>query len=208
MEKDKVTPEEKLLKIIENPETQKPAAAAAPAPAPAGAKKAGGAFAFGGIKINKDLLKAVNLRAVNKAVIGLSIALTVFWIFDFIRTGQRLRLEMARVIASPEVFGEGAKKAPQAGFSIAEVVEQSRKRNIFSFLPPKAEAAAGQQQEISDLKIVGIIWSDNPQAMIESARDQKTYLLSAGEQLNEFTIKKIFRNKVVVAKEDREWELR
>lgn len=142
MEKDKVTPEEKLLKIIENPETAKEKPPLDAKPKGVEIKNAGALFK--GIKINKELFKQVNLRLINKAVIGLGILLTIFWFFDFITMGQKSGVEMAKVIASPDVFEEGAKKAAQPELSIGEVAAQARKRNIFSFLPPKAEAAAGE----------------------------------------------------------------
>jgi len=61
---------------------------------------------------------------------------------------------------------------------------------------------------VKNLKLVGILWSENPQVMIEDTKQTKTYLLSIGETIGELQIKRILKDKVVVGKDDVEWEIR
>jgi len=68
-------------------------------------------------------------------------------------------------------------------------------------------------KELKDFKLVGIIWSRNPEVMIENAKDSRTYTLKKGESLNEqFKIKEISRNSTILevnlGSGTREYELR
>lgn len=77
--------------------------------------------------------------------------------------------------------------------------------------PPKSEAngsSADIAEKISNLKLVGVIWSNNPQVMIEDVKGNRTYLLSIGEEMGEIKVKKIFMDKVVLEIEGQEEELR
>ena len=68
-------------------------------------------------------------------------------------------------------------------------------------------------EEIKALKLVGIIWSQNPEVMIENSKDSRTYTLKKGEALNEeFKVKEISRNSatltVTTEAGSKEYELR
>jgi len=68
-------------------------------------------------------------------------------------------------------------------------------------------------EELKDFKLVGIIWSQNPEVMIENAKDSRTYTLKKGESFNEqFKIKEISRNSAILevnlGSGTREYELR
>jgi type II secretory pathway component PulC len=44
--------------------------------------------------------------------------------------------------------------------------------------------------------------------MIEDTAEQKTYFLSTGENLKNITVKKIFKDKVILNRDGQEFELR
>ena len=49
------------------------------------------------------------------------------------------------------------------------------------------------------LKLVGIIWSANPEVMIENSKDSRTYTLKKGESLSDqFKIKEISRSSAIL----------
>jgi len=205
---DNLTPEEKLLKIIENPEIEKRRT-------PLGIKervveiKAVGAW-FKGLHIDKNTLKYINLRMANKIVAVLCGFLTIFLVFDFIVAGSNLKKRLKEVITAEATPTIDEKKLSTPPINIAEVLAQTRERNIFTFLPSKTEPVIATDVflVISNLKLVGVIWSDNPQAMIEDTKEQRTYLLNTGEQMGKIKIKKIFRDKVILDIEGQEKELR
>jgi type II secretory pathway component PulC len=203
------TPEEKLLKIIENPQAKKDTSGQAGSAA--AAKKAGVWLAR--LRIDKDAFKRLNLQTASKAIVVVCVIFTVLFVVDFFRTGSRLKERFKKVKAEAAARPDTAKSKLSAQISVTDVIANSRRRNIFTFLPSSNVAQAeGMPQDVaqilSNLKLVGIIWSANPQAMIESVKDQKTYLLNTGEQIDILTIKKIYKDKVMLGKDKQEWELR
>ena len=104
------------------------------------------------------------------------------------------------------------KKVTIPNVNIEEVLAQAKRRNVFTFLPEPSQAQASLAPDITEMlsnfKLVGIIWSNSPQAMIENPKEQRTFLLSQGEQIGQVKIKKIFQDKVVIEVEGQEQELR
>ena len=208
MEKENITPEEKLLKIIESGQAEKRK--------PPGVlnktqgKKKNLAVWFQSIRINKDTLKFFNLQSVNRIIIAVCILITVFFIFDFFRFNIQLKNRFAYAISGMAGVAPENEKPIFPELNTADILNQVKARNIFTFFPEKIQQTqqAVDSEMISNLKLVGIIWSDKPQTMIENTKEQKTYLLSTGENIGEVKIKKILRDKVVLSLEDKEWELR
>jgi len=214
LERDRITPEEKLLKIIENSGAQKAKIQLGLKAKPLDIKTITAklkSFKFNKKEI-KNLIKQINLRLVNKIVTALCGLLTIFWLFDFIRVGSSLKNRFERVIQIPTASAAQEIAVLIPAVNLGEVLIQAKKRNMFTLLPAptKAEGSAAQEtvQKVTNLKLVGIIWSNNPQAMIENSTDQRTSLLSTGEKLGDITIKKIFRDKVILEINGEEQELR
>jgi len=209
MQQDNITPEEKLLKIIENP-------------ARSSLKQKihlpGGSFLskFKTLPVfakNKIKIKEINLHTLNQVLIGLGILLSAVLIFVFIKQSFGFSMRLKNIAAGASLKQAENKKTLVLDAGLKEMLSEASKRNMFSFIPPKPASATMQisveiAQIIANLKLVGVIWSDKPQAMIEDSKEKKTYLLSAGEQIGVITIEKIFKDKVVLKKGDQEWELR
>lgn len=213
MPQDKLTPEEKLLKIIENPQTEKGRAG------PRGFTKAGSLKAalevwLKKIRLNKVSLKNINLKIVNKIALALCVILTIFFVFDFISFGNISLKKISKITAEAAVPEVKAKKINLQKINFAETINLAKRHNIFSFLPPVDNSGQANnvppeaRQVVTNLKLVGIIWSDAPQAMIENIKEQKTYLLSAGDKIDMLSLKKVLRDKIILSKDDMEWELR
>jgi len=90
-----------------------------------------------------------------------------------------------------------------------------KKRDIFKpqaavKKEPKVEETQPKKEEekpkeptikelISDYSLVGISWSDNPDAMIEDSKEKVTYFFKEGQTLkNGVKIKKIYKDKVIL----------
>ena len=208
--KDNITPEERLLKIIESPGIQK-----AKVYFSAKAKAINIKTLISQIKnfrLDKNIIKKVDLQLANKIVASLCGFITLFLIFDFFRVGNRLNSRFEKTLQVSKVAIREEEKIALPNVNIEEVLTQAKKRNVFTFLPAPVEGKQLPSQDITDkissLKLVGIIWSSSPQAMIENSKDQRTSLLSQGEQIGQVTIKKIFQDKVVIEVEGQEQELR
>lgn len=208
--KDKITPEEKLLKIIENPGMQRPKMSILTKIN----KVKIDAFVLRvkAFRFDRSLIKKLNLRIATKTLAVCCVLITIILIFDFLIAAGSIsrRLEKTLQLTNTSIAEE--KKTALPILNLEEVITQTKRRNMFTFLLATAEAQAGENQtrasKIPNLKLVGILWSSSPQVMIENTGDQRTYLLSQGEQVEQVTIKKIFRDKVVLELEGQEQELR
>ncbi|MFH1442363.1 MAG: hypothetical protein ABIH18_10045 [Candidatus Omnitrophota bacterium] len=207
MEKENITPEEKLLKIIESPGIQKQKST----PAQSKRNKNAG-ISVGWLKkfnIDREKLKNFNLKTANKISIGICVVFTVFGVSDFLKFKIQLDNRYQKIINGIAVSPGEPQKLIIPDVKLKILQEEIKKRNIFTFLPkPEIVEAAGTNDEIANLKLVGVIWSDNPQAMIEDLAGKRTYLVNQGEKIGELKVKKILKEKVILGKEDKEWQLR
>ncbi|MCM8789708.1 MAG: hypothetical protein NC916_01615, partial [Candidatus Omnitrophica bacterium] len=58
-----------------------------------------------------------------------------------------------------------------------------------------------------DLKLLGIIFGDNPQAIIEDAKNQKTYYLNREQSIGDFIVEDIRDGKVILDYQGQKFEL-
>lgn len=208
MVKDNTTPEERLLKIIEDPQVEKRKLASR-AKATAGAITNFGFFKR--FKIDKDVLKNIDLHAGNKIIAGICGIVTIFLIFDLIRINTNMGNRFQKLSSGAPVSKTDIKALAMPPINLDTVLREARRRNIFTFISQKPQdnsLVAQPADAIANLKLVGILWSSNPQAMIESTQENKTYLVNAGEQVGSFKIKTILREKVIIQKGEEQWELR
>lgn len=104
-------------------------------------------------------------------------------------------------------------------------LEKARSRDIFKFgrffekaveevaeevLPPEEIELMPSKLEQVEAKfsLVGIAWSEDPDAMIEDINTKKIYFLKRGETLDGMQIQAILRDRVVLSFEGEEIELR
>jgi len=209
MNAEHITPEEKLLKIIENPGTEKKSIYPLQ-------KKSSKGFLSGSSKLKekfaaKNLIKYASVNNLTKTIIILSLCFTLFLFIDFIKSSVSVkgRLESIKASEADKDKSTASKVSPKA--ELSEALVNAKNRNMFTFLPPKSQSVVEVEdlsRVLADIKLVGILWSDNPQAMVENNKEQKTYLLNKGDQFGKFKIKKIFQDKVILESGNQEWELR
>ncbi|MFH0940353.1 MAG: hypothetical protein V1840_00670 [Candidatus Omnitrophota bacterium] len=202
-----LTPEEKLLRIIESPPE-----------AVRGMRRERRAADF---KIDFKILKAkygeklkafFNLKAASVVLVFLSGVATMYLGLDFWLGAPRLtnvqRLEM--LAKKMEVGDMALGQLDPLSMYLQEITQ----RNIFS-LPESVDQAAAKKAEpkvelkslIDGLKVVGIIWSDAPQAIIEDSRDGKTHLLNRGSKIKDARVKDILKDRVILSYDSQEVEL-
>lgn len=211
MPEERVPPEEKLLKIIESPIS-------------------GGQNQAFNLKVRQKIFvpgkqstanekkklvaKLLSLFSLSNITRGLVVAcalLTVFEFFNFIGEQGHFNalLESLKKKPMPLIRQDGGKAVELPAAS--ELISQAKERNIFSAFTVKEDGLTEQKAVMdaaSDLKLTGIIWSDTPQAIIENTKEQKTYLLSAGDQVGQVKVKQILKDSVTIGKEDQEWVLK
>jgi len=83
-------------------------------------------------------------------------------------------------------------------------LESIRERDIFRMGPKKAadkidEVVSSAAVEATRfLKLVGISWSDNPDAIIEDERTKQTYFVKKGGMVGDVRVQSVFRDKVIL----------
>ena len=105
-------------------------------------------------------------------------------------------------------------------------LEKARSRDIFKFgrffqqlveekevlevvAPIEEDLGPTKEEIIMDrFSLVGIAWSDDPDAMIEDVNTQKIYFLKRGDSIEDVKIQAILRDRVVLLFEGEEVELR
>jgi type II secretory pathway component PulC len=206
MEK-KQTPEEKLLRLIENP--GKDIKDVLP-------RRRGFRFNLAwirNIRLPKGKLQPYllfNLKTINKGLVVVSVLITLYLIIDFIKE----RPDLNQIYAS-EVLGHrrDIKTSARAELmNLADYLSQIERRDIFHLVPLKKEETIPTAKETlvslsGNLKLVGIIWGKSPQAMIEDKQENKTMLLNQGDEIGKLKIRQILRDRVILGYEDQEMEL-
>ena len=209
------TPEERLLKIIEKKGTSVDSGEKEIQRQKANLERKRWFFSFKNMRFSDLSLEppAFTLQFVNKMLIIAAILFTLIFVFDFLRDKVNLRKHFALVTGVPTISKVKIKKDSELKISLATALKETRTRNMFTLTPEtifeeKKEKNEKIRKDIRDLKLVGILWSNSPQAMVEDVKNSKTYLLSVGDVINRWTVSKIDRDKVILLGEEGEMDLR
>ncbi len=207
-----MTPEEKLLRIIENPSG---AMGHMRRPRPRQDFKL--TFKLLKAKYGPRFKEFVSIKAVNAVLFCISILITVFLSIDF-----WLGIPRATAISRLELLA----KAQNIGDLVINrldplelYLQEIAQRNIFSLPQPKevAEEVAPVKTSMPEarvakvsqnLKLVGIIWSDVPQAIMEDTARESTHLVSRGSFIKGMRVKEILKDRVILSYDDHELEIK
>jgi type II secretory pathway component PulC len=208
MRESELTPEDKLLEIIENPSQT---AGIAPARTAIPVKNmAGFLLRLKNFKLEETAQK-IKIGHVNKALIVLCILLTILGAWLFRAHTIKLAKDFDDISTGETLKATDAPRTPAKNVNFLQTLTLAKEHNIFTLQHNSTSMEGllvGDGQATANLKLVGILWSEKPQAMIEDTVDQKTYLLNEGDQVARLLVKSIQKDKVVLAREDRVWELR
>lgn len=216
---DKQTSDERLLKLIEGSgEPKHPGALLTPGARKPAARPLSLKLNFLELKAKLKALK-INLLILNKGLTGLAILLT--FMFLYVLISGSLTSKPDSVSFTPK-DSSAIKKLISAGEAQGLMRKNISNQNITRdfFLPFGEKRSVYMQEEGTDiteevksLKLVGIIWSAAPEAMIENSKDSRTYTLKKGESLgDQFKVKEISRSSatlvVTTPAGPKEYELR
>jgi len=219
-----ITPEKQLLRLIEEPKTTSSVQAQAIK------HHSLSLFSFsawlGRISFFKEVFKKwfqgvkphqLDIKLVNK-ILGLFIfVLTVYFISNFFSSLINLK-KMPSLEFKPQ---EGRSLAGSQELSFLKKAasyysEKIRERDIFKMGAKKTTTAElslkGPSSRIIEatqhLKLVGISWSNDPDAMIEDSKALRTFFVKRGQMIGEVKVQAIFKDKVILAFGGEEIELR
>jgi|GEM_PF-797946 len=221
MAEPNLTPEENLLRIIESP----------------GEAPARGGRGMGRLRqrfdprmqlrlFQKTLLdraqKVFTLHAANITLIAAGGVATLFLVVDF-----WAGLPKSNFIDSLEAE---ARTTDLGDLSVGQIsplpvyLQEIKGRNMFALtapapkgpqpgtLTPEQIRTQAIQEAIQDIimnyKVVGIMWSETPQAIIEDVRAGQTFMVSRGSMVKVARVKDILKDRVILSYDDKDIELR
>lgn len=214
MGQNKFTPEERLLKIIEGKYTSSKSLERDVKKQKARIGKKRFFSSLKNIQL-ADLMpqgSTVTLRLVNNILITVAIVFAGVFVFGFIRDKINIKRNFALVTGVPELIEDKKIQPLISKANFAAVLKEARKRNVFTLAPQakeeKRKTAIKPRERVADLKLVGILWSSNPQAMIEDVKSGRTYLIGAGDEIKRWKVKAIYQDRVIIVGDEGESELR
>ena len=204
----KESSDEKLLKLIEGTVTAKQQRQAGIARHPALALKIN-KFSFKKPDFKRLLKFRFDLPAVNKMAFSAAAVLTMVFFFNLISGTKKVNADLFFAsLRVKEVIPPESQSDKKGFLSAAEYLSGIERRNIFLAPGQKpAEEIKAKEMRIvkveemfKDIKLVGIIWSDNPEAIIESSVDGRTSLVKKGDTAGsaKARVKEITRSSAIL----------
>jgi len=220
MAKNKPTPEEQLLNLIEDTEgpsslglkrkKQSPFSFISFSALSAAAARLRLALRDWLIQL-KGGIDEPNLKLWNKALALAAVILFLYLSADFML--RRLDLKQFTKKAAAQKTRNFEQKVTAEVRPFLYYLEMVQRRDIFA--PIKLRSADNPEDEtkkalatmIKDLKLVGISWGKAPEVIIEDIKANKTYFLKAGDSISSFKINAILKDKVILESEGQKMEL-
>jgi hypothetical protein len=222
---ESLTPEKQLLKLIENP---KQASVRVESAKREGKKW----FSFLALKGRLDFWKGTSVRqwfslkkfsrsahgverinGVLKVLIVIMAIYTGYSVFEMVKGIKNA----ANLILTPDSTTPDS-SSPVLGLqSVSYYLEKIKGRNIFVSAQPEPVVTAGKvdvegvpgEDPFKDFSLVGIAWSNDPEAMIEDTKLNRTFFMKRGQSMvNGVRVVTIFKDKVILGYKNKESELR
>ncbi|MFC1807797.1 hypothetical protein ACFL0T_05465 [Candidatus Omnitrophota bacterium] len=218
------TPEKQLLKLIEDPSAHAAAAKGKIIKRKGKSLFSPGAW-LGRISFFKGGLRGLSFRRLNMKAVNRILGLSNFVLIAYLGISiSNSVVDMKNSGAIEFKIREGAKAESitlipllkQKSFYLSKV----RQRNIFKMgaedimdttEEPIVEATsttAAIIEATQHLKLVGISWSSNPDAMIEDTRALRTFFVKSGQMIGEVKVVNILKDRIVLSHDGEEIELR
>ncbi len=214
-----ITPEKQLLKLIENPKGEVPSAQ--------NARRKGGLFSLDALRARFTFLKSFSflqlskknfgIKQVNLILKGLILFLTIYLGYTVVAMAIQLKKASNLIFEVKEGPGAAAPEPPPFFIQNLEYYQEKiAVRDIFRPVRPKEEAKPAPEAAAEapvnlakDFILVGIAWSDDPEAMIEDTTEKRTYFVKRGQTFGDsVTVAKILKDRVILTIGDKEVELK
>lgn len=220
-----LTPEKQLLRLIEGQKTNAPGIQAQ-----AIKHRSLSLFSFGAwlgrLSFFKEVFKKwlhgtrpyqLDIKLINKLLCLFIFVLAVYFISNLF--SSLINLKKTPYLEFKPQEGASFAGAQEPSFlkkAASYYLEKVRERDIFKMGAKKPTAQAtspnGPSSSIIEatqhLKLVGISWSKDPDAMIEDTKALRTFFVKRGQMIGEIKVQAIFKDKVVLGFGGEEIELR
>lgn len=223
MAEARITPEKELLNLIEGSKGDDKAQVEKQA----FKRKVNSFFSFGAIIGRLSFLKDrfqggakggkfyLDIKAINKALAVCVFFLAAYFTVSFLATIMNSKKISSMDLSvnkesMPYNLPEVASLKP-----VSYYLEKAKARNVFSMMTDtsakenEAKALRARVMELAkNLKLVGISWSDDPDIIIEDTKEKQAFFLKKGQKVSEFTIKSVYKDRVILSYGQEEVELR
>ncbi len=165
--------------------------------------------------------RELHFNLINRGLMVLLIFLVAAIAFNMNRVQPSLKALFSQVVASRPLAGE--EQALASLRPLADYVREVEKRDLFHPVPPpkpkgpEPKAALVKppgptpleilREKATALKLVGISWGETPIAMIEDTIKRETSFFKAGQFINEIQVKAILKDRAVLSYGDAEYDL-
>ena len=226
-----VTPEQQLLKLIEESNQASKAGSAPAAGKPS--RRGPGGFSFAKIPgllagrlafLKRTAGKqglggqkmSVNITGMNRMLTVAAASLLIYVIFDAAASARNLQrppnfvppkdLKTTFELANIEPLKESSYYLQKV--SSRDIFKEGKKAEMVAQAPVQ-NAVVETAEAIKNLALVGISWSKDPDAIIEDKAHQRTFFVKRGQMVGDSVkVEAIFKDHVIVTFEDHEYELR
>ena len=224
-ENEPLTPEKQLLKIIENPKQQTLQVESTK-------RKGISWFSLGALKGRFSFFKGFSfkkwssfrqLTSTSFGIRQINLVLKILIVFLAVYLGYTvfvMAVDLKKASNLMFEYDKSTAPAPEVVSSLKGLPYYLEKVAVRDLFVPKSaveskepeEKVVNVQPEEGQLKkfaLVGIAWSNNPEAMIEDKEAKKTHFVKRGQMIDdEVKVVAIFKDTVIVTKGDKEFELR
>ena len=211
------TPERELLELIEDGKNHNGIS-------PVNRFKRGGALSFAAARARLSFFKnnisnifhpqEFNIASFNK-LLGVIFLFLLFYVSADITSsmlGLKRKVEAAfKLPKKPSFYSQRSTSSLK---ELKYYLNEAKNRDIFNIVTAKpvkttkVKDIQAIKEKISYLKLVGISWSDNPDAMIEDTRAKRTLFVKEGDFINDILVKKILKDKVILNLKGEDVELK
>lgn len=218
-----MSPEEKLLSLIKNKNKdnliEEPRAAAREEK---GEKITGASTSdtqivkkarlFGSKFLSSGLFDESVLRTINKYLLIAGALLFVYFLAELLIIRPYRNIDS--LVFRPEAKEEKKDQAAGAGAKAQDFSSYSKElsqKTVFGSTAGTGARGSGNisvSQDVSErIGLVGIVAGDEPEAIIEDKKSQKTYYLKVGQSFDEFLLEEISDGKVLVTSDGKKTTL-
>jgi len=159
-------------------------------------------FMLKGIRVFKDEKNQLNIKAVNSLLFILAFMLTLYYINGIsVSLGKIKNINLGNLAAIKDSTKISPEESLLKPFSFYQ--EVIKPRDIFRMGQKSsldsADVISSKAAEASQtLKMVGISWSDQPDAMIEDTKSGKTYFVKKGQMVGDFQVIAVYKDRVTL----------
>ena len=162
----------------------------------------------------------LDIKFVNKVLVFTVVTLTCYSIFSFFVSMAHFKKKMSHVLSQIKEGQSASNPAELTRLKVASYyLEKARSRDIFKMgrkieqsevkeiTPADVPSPPKINEATQYLRLVGISWSNDPDAIIEDTKAYRTFFVKRGQMIDGVRVQAILKDRVVLSYEGEEIEL-